>query len=133
MRFKKNNNGHILDTETNLVWCKDQSQEAMTWEEAKAYCESKGKGWRLPTIKEFQTILDYDRSTPVLPEAFSSVVSTSYWSSTTYVNYTDYAWYVDLDDGYVYNDNKTNNNYVWPVRDKLLSINSAKKQNNRLN
>jgi len=48
--------------------------------------------------------------------AFSSVVSNNYWSSTTYVNNTDNAWIVNLNNGNVNNDNKTNTNYVWPVR-----------------
>ena len=118
MRFRKTKKGHILDTETGLVWHKEQSGSPLTFEQAKKHCVSLGNGWRLPTIKEFQTILDYDRSTPALPEAFSSVVSNYYWSSTTYVVSTDYAWNVNLYYGGVYFDNKTNNYYVWAVKEK---------------
>jgi len=40
----------------------------------------------------------------------------NYWSSTTYANNTDNAWNVNLNDGNVNNNDKTNTNYVWPVR-----------------
>jgi len=48
--------------------------------------------------------------------AFIGVQSNNYWSSTTYSNNTTNAWNVNLNDGNVNNDNKTNTNYVWPVR-----------------
>ena len=48
--------------------------------------------------------------------AFSGVQSDNYWSSTTYANDTSNAWIVNLNDGNVNNDDKTNTNYVWPVR-----------------
>jgi hypothetical protein len=48
--------------------------------------------------------------------AFIGVQSNDYWSSTTYSNNTTNAWNVNLNDGNVNNDNKTNTNYVWPVR-----------------
>jgi hypothetical protein len=47
---------------------------------------------------------------------FSGVQSNNYWSSTTNVNNPTNAWIVNLNDGNVNNDNKTNSNYVWPVR-----------------
>ena len=118
MRFKKTKKGHTKDKQTGLIWNKQQSTKPMTWEEAKTYCASLGKGWRLPAITELQSILDYGRSKPVLPKAFSSVVSDSYWSSTTGVDLTVFAWNVNLYYGGVYFDNKTNNYYVWAVKEK---------------
>jgi retron-type reverse transcriptase len=44
------------------------------------------------------------------------VQSNNYWSSTTNANNTNNAWNVNMNNGNVNNDNKTNNNYVWPVR-----------------
>ena len=41
----------------------------------------------------------------------------NYWSSTSNANNTDNAWIVNMWNGNVNNDNKSNNNnYVWPVR-----------------
>jgi RNA-directed DNA polymerase len=50
------------------------------------------------------------------------VQSNNYWtrpersSGTTNANNTSNAWNVNLNDGNVNNDDKTNTNYVWPVR-----------------
>lgn len=49
-------------------------------------------------------------------DGFCGVQSNNYWSSTTNANNTDNAWLVNLNNGNVNNDNKTNTNYVWPVR-----------------
>jgi hypothetical protein len=47
---------------------------------------------------------------------FSGVQTNNYWSSSTNANNTGNAWILNLNNGNVNNDNKTNNNYVWPVR-----------------
>lgn len=47
---------------------------------------------------------------------FSGVQSNNYWSSTSNADNTDNAWNLNLNDGNVNNDDKTNTNYVWPVR-----------------
>jgi len=46
----------------------------------------------------------------------SGVQSNNYWSSTTYADNPTNAWNVNLNDGNVNANNKTNDNYVWPVR-----------------
>ncbi len=42
--------------------------------------------------------------------------SNNYWSSTSYANNTSNAWIVNMNDGNVNANDKSNNNYVWPVR-----------------
>ncbi len=49
-------------------------------------------------------------------DAFSGVQALYYWSSTPLAAGTNSAWGVHLGNGYVYHDDKTNTNYVWPVR-----------------
>jgi len=49
-------------------------------------------------------------------QAEGETASNNYWSSTTNVNNPNNAWNVNLNNGNVNNDNKTNTNYVWPVR-----------------
>lgn len=51
-----------------------------------------------------------------LRSVFVGVQSNNYWSSTTYAPNTSNAWNVNLNDGNVNANDKTNNNYVWPVR-----------------
>ncbi len=48
--------------------------------------------------------------------AFSGVQSSNYWSSTSNADNTSNAWNLNLNDGNVNNTDKTNSNYVWPVR-----------------
>jgi len=44
------------------------------------------------------------------------VQSNNYWSGTTNADNADNAWNVNMNNGNVNNDDKTNTNYVWPVR-----------------
>ena len=53
--------------------------------------------WRLPTPEELRSIVDYGRTNPsISTDYFPNTVSSYYWSSTTYADYTDYAWRVSF-------------------------------------
>ena len=73
---------------------------------------------RINHVRELQSLIDYKNFTPALPTGhpFTGVVSSGYWSSTTYADSTAYAWFVNLVNGFVFNGNKTITYYVWPVR-----------------
>jgi hypothetical protein len=66
--------GHGNDAK-RLVWCN-----------ALAYCEDLELGghddWRLPNVRELQSILDYGRSSPAIDPIFGALPS-FYWSSTS--------------------------------------------------
>jgi len=47
---------------------------------------------------------------------FSGVRTNNYWSSSSYANDPSNAWNVNLNNGNVNANNKTNSLYVWPVR-----------------
>jgi retron-type reverse transcriptase len=51
-----------------------------------------------------------------LISGWANVQANNYWSSSTYANNTTNAWNVNMNDGNVNGNNKTNSNYVWPVR-----------------
>ncbi len=61
-RFIDNKDGTVTDVKTNLMWAKYDNQGDITWHEAKKYCEhiilSKYEDWRMPTIKELETLYD---------------------------------------------------------------------------
>jgi hypothetical protein len=116
----------VLDHETGLVWEQSPSSSIFLWDQASTYCgelEVGGrKGWHLPTIEQLASLLDTSvAGSPKMPAGhpFTNVVSSVYWSATTYTRYTDFAWVVHFSSGAVsYADKWTTPNilYVWCVR-----------------
>jgi len=106
--FADNGDGTISDYSTNLMWMQDDIGEG-TWEEALNYGENFEfagySDWRLPDVKELQSIVDYKRSpgttnsaaidplftcTPITNEA-NVADYPAYWSNTTHNNWSDMA------------------------------------------
>ena len=112
--FVDNGDGTVTDDATGLTWMQDDSGEPMDWETALAYAEdSTAAGfddWRLPNIKELQSIADYSGVLPAVDSVFdvTGIVNEAgnddfpyYWSSTSnpYIDPRDedgywYAWYL---------------------------------------
>jgi len=102
--FVDNDNGTITDLATDLTWMQGDSEGGMVWEDALAYCEnleySGTDDWRLPNVKELQSIVDYSRSpdttTSAAIDSLFEVTSITneagqddypyYWSSTTHAS-----------------------------------------------
>jgi len=76
--------------------------------------------WRLPNVKELQSLIDFGNASPALPTGhpFSGVLqSADFWSSTTYAAISYVAWHVVLTDGLIHAIPKDNFTLgVWPVR-----------------
>ena len=73
--------------------------------------------WRMPGREELRSICDYGRYSPAVNITyFPNTVSSYYWSSTTYANYTYGAWSVYFYYGYDYAYYKYDNYYVRAVR-----------------
>jgi len=112
--------GTVTDNNTGLTW--QQGEGGLkTWEDAISYCEGLSLAgytdWRLPNIKEIESITDYTLYNPVIDTNFFPDVETLwYWSSTIDAGLSSAAWYVYFNNGYVYNNLKTNNYYVRCVR-----------------
>ncbi|MBF0564205.1 MAG: DUF1566 domain-containing protein [Nitrospirae bacterium] len=74
--------------------------------------------WRLPNINELTTLFNFNQPTLydwLTNQGFTNVQSPLYWSSTTYVDYPLFAWYIVMDGGYEYAFTKMYETYVWPV------------------
>src|SRR5438128_5669991 len=67
-------NGTVYDTKTKLTWQQAIVAPPSSWSDAASYCASlalDGTGWRLPSAKELQTIVDESQRSPAIdPTAF---------------------------------------------------------------
>lgn len=130
-RFTDNSNGTVKDNLTGLIWLKNANCYGIkVWNDAVAIPRTLQDGlcgltdgssagqWRLPTVKELESLTDAQNSNPALPTAhpFSSVQSYFYWSSSTFAYNTGNAWYVHMGNGGVNGVYKNDIFYVWPVR-----------------
>ena len=122
--YTDNGDGTITDNLTQLVWQKVPTTTALTWEQALSYAEGLTlagvSDWRLPNIKELQSLNDEGAMNPsVNTTYFSAIGVKNYWSSTTLLpnpsNLTS-AWYWNTQYGITTYDTKTNTNYVICVR-----------------
>jgi len=139
-RFVDNGNGTVTDRLTKLIWLKNANAfDVRTWVQALSDANtlasgshgltdgSKAGDWRLPNVKELQSLIDFAYFQPALSsasgtskwtngDAFIVVQSGAYWSSTTYSGTAANAWFVNLFDGAVYHVSLTSAYFVWPVR-----------------
>ncbi len=64
--FRDNRDGTVSDLATGLVWQQADSGRAMDWRESLRYADKfklAGQGdWRLPNVKELQSIVDHGRA-----------------------------------------------------------------------
>lgn len=89
--FSDNGDGTLFDLVTGLMWQKEDDGSSYDWESALAYATSSDLAgytdWRVPNTKEFQSIVDYDRTTfPAIDEDYFSCTDDDswFWSSTTH-------------------------------------------------
>ena len=103
-----NNNGTITDTDTKLMWSQVPAT-ARSWNNALLYAEALTLGgssdWRLPNIKELQSLVEITRATATATTTtpcinrtlFPAATATAYWSSTSLTAATPSdAWLVDF-------------------------------------
>ena len=103
-----NADGTITDRATGLMWSKADSGQGMNWQDALAWVQKKNAerflghdDWRLPSVKELQSIVDYTRSpdtthSPAIDPLFTCTTITNsahqddypfYWSATTHAGF----------------------------------------------
>jgi uncharacterized protein DUF1566 len=107
-RFSDKKDGTVKDNLTNLFWLKNANCfGSETWAQALTDANTLASGscgltdgsvagdWRLPNVKELQSLIDFGFFNPALSNAagtaqctatdcaFSGVQSANYWSSTT--------------------------------------------------
>lgn len=103
-RFTDNLDGTITDEVTGLIWMAQPTSDSITWENALNYADTLNfagyNDWRVPNIKEIQSIQDVKRIKPALNTSFFKGISTyKYWTSTSIINQATKAWYIDFQYG----------------------------------
>ncbi|WP_298221036.1 DUF1566 domain-containing protein [Flavobacterium sp.] len=119
--FTDNGDGTITDNLTQLIWQKTPNSTAQTWENALVYADNlslaNASDWRLPNIKELQSLNDESRTNPSTNTVFFPAIGVhNYWSSTSLPNQTTKAWYWNTQFGITTYDVKSNTNYVICVK-----------------
>jgi hypothetical protein len=144
-RFTNNANGTVTDNLTGLIWLKNANCFLKKpWTEALSDANGLASGscglsdgstagqWRLPNVKELQSLIDFAHYSPTLSNAagtgqwspgnpFDNVQSEFYWSGTSTAGgsvtfITLNAWAVSLNTGITTSGFKTYTSYIWPVR-----------------
>jgi hypothetical protein len=118
------NNDAVLDKETGLVWELAPQAAALTWNEARIVCITRGtggqKGWRLPAPSEMRSLVGpaVDAPGPNLPPGhpFLNIQPTSYWTVVPETNQPSYAKYLDAFLGNVLSLTRIYTFPVWCVR-----------------
>jgi hypothetical protein len=103
--------GSVSDIATGLTWRQSIAPQVLTWAEADAYCNGLGGGFRLPSMKELQTIVDLTgpQGSKIDSKAFpgtpNGVTSTAeFWTSSRFAGSSTAVWEVDFYAGRTYND-----------------------------
>ncbi|MEO7330703.1 MAG: DUF1566 domain-containing protein [Minicystis sp.] len=103
-RYTLPGDGTVLDTKTGLAWQQAVSGPSYTWADAGGYCQNlvlAGSGWRLPSMKELQTIVDESKLNPAIDgSAFPSTPVDFFWTSSPLAGTPSLTWYVNFDIGY---------------------------------
>jgi hypothetical protein len=108
----------VVDSATHLAWQRvvatgggDDGAGRSTWAHAKSACASLGVGYRLPTVKELLTIVDFSRSSPAIDTsstAFPDTPSDAFWTATPLAGSSPTSvWFVNFADGYAGNSEMT--------------------------
>ena len=131
-RFTDNQNGTVTDNCTKLIWLKKADCfDKQTWIEAvdkvrqlaTGQCgltdDSAANDWRLPNVKELQSLIDFSQSKPMLSKGypFTNVQTRDYyWSSTKDAKESSHRWRVSIGNGSLFTNIICHPHYVWPVR-----------------
>ncbi len=93
--FTDNGDGTVTDNNTGLIWARclygrtysggcSGGATNSNWQTALANCRSLGGTWRLPSVSELVSTLDFSRKTPAFDSTYFDTNGNRFWTSTTY-------------------------------------------------
>ncbi len=122
--FEANGDGTVTDEATGLMWQQADSGTGMDWEDALEYAEDSTLAgyddWRLPNVKELQSIVDYSSSPSADDEEdLGPAIDTDYFDITelpagTTEYDTDYGYFWTSTSAY-FGGNSLEYYYAWYV------------------
>lgn len=149
-RYTDNGDNTVTDHTTGLIWLENANcigseypdfdkdcpvgDGKISWAHAQDFINALNAGqfpkcnggsyndWRLPTVQELESLVNYDLHHPAMsPDVFSNVISDNYWTATLDASNHNFAWRVRFDHGLVFTEEKSHPFYVWPVRGQQCS------------
>jgi hypothetical protein len=113
----------VTDNLTGLMWVRAPSNVLTTWINALTSAEGLTlcgfSDWRLPNVNELESLVNGESVSPAAflnTQGFSGVQAGRYWSSSSLAGNTGDAWVIDMSDGSLPGDGKSDSRFVWPVR-----------------
>jgi hypothetical protein len=96
--------GLVVDGATGLTWQQAVAPQPLKWSAARTYCGGLPGGFRLPSLKELQTIVDYATAVaapgPTIdPVAFPGTPPLGFWTSSAVGGSATMVWTVKFDNG----------------------------------
>ncbi len=141
LSYQDNGNGTITDLNTGLMWEKKDATFGLHGQFLLRHWSGNGIGnltiwdwlddvnaeggtgfaghndWRIPNVKELQSIVDYGVSNPSIDSLFANTEPLfPYWLSSTIDLAPTFAWFVSFADGHVDGGSKSDANSVRAVR-----------------
>jgi hypothetical protein len=127
MKYVDNGDGTVTDQSTQLMWAQADSGERMDWLSALKYAKTSElagySDWRLPNIKELQSLVNYDKkSFPAINTKYFKVSVNSFkstddvywlWSGTTQGDFKYTACYVAFGQAWSKKNSSSTTYYDW--------------------
>jgi hypothetical protein len=98
--------GNVFDGATGLTWYQAFSPP-VTWSDAATYCSTQPGGFRVPTVKELLSLVDYTKlpnstAATINPIAFPNTPTAPFWTSSGLGTTPGAVWIVFFGDGDTY-------------------------------
>lgn len=127
MEYIDNKDKTVTDKSTSLMWAKDDSGIKMNWIEALEYAENSKLGgyndWRLPNVKELQSLIDYEKKDfPAINTEFFNTTLKSFkspkdayyfWTSTTQGDFKYTGAYISFAQAWSKKNSKATEYFDW--------------------